>query len=101
MEMELVQIICLVPDRDRVVMGRTSVRSPVHLDRVTGPVGDGVLDGLVIKDQGPLYALGDGSDSIIVEVDGRLMHTRVTEVIGWVEESPVSLSSSIRIVLFQ
>lgn len=99
MEMELNQIILLLANRNRVVM-RLWTRSPINLDSMAIEMGNGILDGFVVKGKSLLGTVDESREGFLVDVDGGLLHAGFTGYVGGIEKAPVVWSGLITAVLF-
>lgn len=99
MEMELNQIILLLANRNRVIM-RLCTGGPINLDSMTIEMGNGILDGLIVKGESLLGAVDEAGERFLVDVDGGLLHAGFAGHVGRVEKAPVVWSGLVAAVLF-
>lgn len=73
------------------------VPGPVHFDRVTVPVDDGVFDGLVVVEERDLVAVGKRIETFAVNVDRAMMGPRLA---GFVLGASMGWTAGVRAVLW-
>src|SRR5690348_16368038 len=98
MEMELHQIVHLLANSNRVIMG-IRTRRPVNLDRMPIKMSDNVFERLIVECKSLGSADNEPRKCVGVDVHGRLLETLVAEYVGWVQETPMTWSRLVCAVL--
>jgi hypothetical protein len=99
MEMELNQIIFLLSNRNRIVMG-LATRGPINFDSMAIEMGHCIFDWFIIEYEGLFGTVDETREGLGVDVNGGLLHACLAGHVGWVQEAPVIWSCLIATVLF-
>lgn len=75
-------------------------RSPINLDSMAIEMGNGILDGFIVKGKGLFGTVHEAGEGFLVDVDGGLLHARFAGHVGGIEEAPVVWSCLVAAVLF-